>query len=169
MIAALQRYASTQKASANAGSSDAGPQEQNQKFVARMMEDVEPGLAAANLNDPALKASLNEAISELAWEGQETEDVTLMTLIVAACALYGINDNTELAPELAGEMLFKVTGGVVEYRGRFLANGRPDLERHLSTIAVTQMKILENGPKFEAVMKAVSAAAGEAVRLQDRD
>jgi len=73
------------------------PQELHDLIMPRFRGNIDKGLASANINDPALRAKLIEAISSLVRKSLQIEDESLLTLVLRICQSYEINESQELS------------------------------------------------------------------------
>lgn len=135
------------------------PKEMHDKLHATLFGFVTGGLGQSALDSPELRSELDAALSALIWESFYQGDLNLVRLLQRVCASYGVVDDSKLTDEEWGEWLFDDITPVHGYLQELLAAGKPNLERNLSLLATTPMKMLEMSPRFESVMREVQAAA----------
>jgi len=134
-------------------------------LVVSVMRDVDMGIAAIGPDYEVSRREVEESVERLAAYAVQTHDEQLVLLLRRISIGYRVDEpDSEMTIAEWGELFFDNTPVIKDYRENWLAAGRPDLERDLSTYAVTQVRVVEVSPNFEPIMDAIREAAATYVK-----
>lgn len=128
----------------------------NNPLLQACLDDIAPGFERLPEPKEHSLEVIRTALADVMAFGLASHDEGLLLLLRRISISYGIYlPESELSNAEWAFLMITNTEVVVEYRERFLSLGRPDLERGLSIVAVTAMKVLKTGDRFEPIMDEV--------------
>jgi len=126
--------------------------------VKTLMPPIDIGLDTLPKPTKDLRMQISIALLFLMDEVVRMDDGDLLNLIQNIALSYDIK-GAEATDDEWGENQFYLAATVSERRSKFTARRQPRLERDLSLVASTQLKVMEASPRYESLMDATMTAA----------